>query len=144
MSGYRRVVPTLAQGLTVPVAEAAVLPAGGGADAAPLAAERATTKLTGGRANEFFEEIPAGETAERPAGMRVTAVPGRIGQWLTPVGRKVHAGAAGGLHPWGHRVVCAGHGNTPPCLTFRHYNTPHLLARVLPIMTAAALSNLGQ
>lgn len=117
---WRCVVPALAQRLAVPVAEAAVLPAGGGADAAPLAAERTTTDVTGGRADEVFEELPTSETAERPLGMRMAVVPDRIEKRLTPVGRKVHAGAPGGLHPWGHRVVCAGHGNTPPCLTFRH------------------------
>ena len=98
MPGWWCVVPTLAQRLVVPVAEPSVLLAGGGADAVPLAAERATTKMTGCRADEVFEVLPAGETTERPSGMRVTVVPGRVGKRLPPVGGKAPTGAACGLH----------------------------------------------
>jgi hypothetical protein len=89
----------LAQRLAIPVPEAAVLPAGHGANAAPLAAERATTELAGGKTDELFEELRTGEIPERPAGMRVTAAPDGIEKRLTPIGGKAQTGAAGGLHP---------------------------------------------
>jgi len=97
----RRVIPTLAQRLAVPVTEAAVLPAGRGPNAAPLAAERATTELAGGKTDELFEELRTGQTSERPAGMRVKAVPDGIEKRLPPIGRKRRPARRAACTHWG-------------------------------------------
>lgn len=103
--GRRRVVVTLMERLSVPATEAPALAACCGADATPLAAQRTPTEVAGGRADEVLEVLPAGDAAEGTAGVRVSIVPSGIVKRLSPVGRKAYLGAAGGLHPGGHRVV---------------------------------------